>query len=83
MGELVRATGKMTGCIRGLIPVCLGYGLYLGFFPLGPVGTVGLVSMSLEWHQILFARLAFIAATVIAIVCGRADLGCRGLLPRF
>lgn len=75
MGELVRATGKMTGWIRGLIPVCLGYGLYLGFFPLGPVGTVGLVSMSLEWHQILFARLAFIAATVVAMVFWKAAGG--------
>lgn len=55
----------------GLALLGMGYGLYLSYFPIGPLGTVFLTQLAGDWSSILLARVLFEFATVGAILAWR------------
>ncbi len=55
----------------GLALLGMGYGLYLSYFPIGPLGTVFLTQLAGDWASILLARVLFEFATVGVILAWR------------
>lgn len=51
-----------------LLLLGLGYGCYLSFFPIGPLGTVFLTQLATGWDGILLSRVLFELATAGAIL---------------
>ena len=51
-----------------LLLLGLGYGCYLSFFPIGPLGTVFLTHLATGWDGILLSRVLFELATAGAIL---------------
>lgn len=54
-----------------LILLGFGYGCYLSFFPIGPLGTVFLTELASGWDTILLSRVLFELSTVVAILAWR------------
>lgn len=55
----------------------MGYGLYLSYFPIGPLGTVFLTQLAGTWDNILLARVLFEFATVGVILAWRRKNSAR------
>ena len=68
-GAAVRALAKQ---ITRHLPLTVGYGLYLGYYPLGPIGAASITTLAGTWQQVLLARMAFVVATVAAIITWKA-----------
>ncbi len=54
-----------------LVVLGLGYGCYLSFFPIGPLGTVFLTQLASGWDEILLSRVLFELSTVAVILAWR------------
>ena len=58
------------GARRGGLPnsflLCVGYGTYLSFFPIGPVGAAYLSQVSGGWSLVMAAQACFLAFTGLA-----------------
>lgn len=68
------------GARRGGLPnsflLCVGYGTYLSFFPIGPVGAAYLSQVSGGWSLVMAAQACFLAFTGLAAFgLGRLDKG--------
>lgn len=78
-------TGDADGGARGVgLPssflLCVGYGTYLSFFPIGPVGAAYLSQVSGSWSLVMAAQACFLAFTGLAAF-GMGRLG-EGLQTR-
>ena len=52
--------------------LCLGYGAFLSYFPIGPIGTAALTQVASNWQTIVVARVLFLLATVTVILMWKA-----------
>lgn len=76
--------GRWLDAIRGGVEVgrtwsaidyaalCVGYGCFLTYFPIGPIGTACLTQVATGWQSVVLTRMLFLVATIAVIALWKA-----------